>query len=158
MPFFSNNVTIVELPNVGRCDHSHAHYVGEIMEESEANDNHVVHQSDSHARTMQDVTRIACYDGLGCGVEISSVCSIHYYTADVRNFEKKNYKDRKIASTHKNFGDWLDKLEIELPTPLVPLCYSGFFAVKASRTIGLRKIWKKIEESLNRGNDVEEGN
>ena len=162
----SNNVTVIELPNVGRCDHSYAHYMGQIMEESEANDNHIVlfmkasrnlHQPDSNARSLKDMIRIAYYNGLGCGIELLSMYSAYYDSSELGSFEKKTYFGNDVSSIYDNFADWLDNLGIEFTTSLVPVCYGGFFAVKASRIIGRRDIWRKIELSLSRGDNVEEG-
>ena len=53
---------------------------------------------------------------------------------------------------------WLRDMGISLPKPLTPVCYGGIFAVKRSQIAQVpRQIWRNMERSLSRGDNIEEG-
>jgi len=160
------NVTVVEELNVGRCDHSYARYMCYISHMEHYNPNDIIlffkasrnlHQPFSKARGLKDMIRIAYHTGLGCGLELTGIYSAYYDTTELRTFEKKLYFGNDISSLYGDFGEWLDDLGIKLPRPYCQVCYGGFFAVKAERILGYRDVWKRMERSLRRGDNIEEG-
>ena len=53
-------------------------------------------------------------------------------------------------------GSWLNDMGIDFPT-YAPVCYGGNFAAKATQIYSKRMIWERIETSLMRGDNIEEG-
>jgi len=63
-----------------------------------------------------------------------------------------------FKSPHKNLGDWLESLDIQLPSPFTPVCYGGIFAAKVSKIRSIPKEkFEAIAKSLSRGDNIEEG-
>ena len=48
-------------------------------------------------------------------------------------------------------------MQINLPSPLTPVCYGGNFAAKATQIYPRKDLWKRMVTSLSRTNDIEEG-
>merc|ERR1711862_279930 len=158
--------TIFKLPNVGRCDHNIAHFMSRMNEEDAADDNHYViflkasrylYQKDMQYRPLVDQLRIAAKNGFSCEAE-PTYQSLYYNTTTLRQFHIKVHREEKVdVSNYTNMGQWLDNLGIELPSPITPVCFGANFVVKSSQIFSKRDIWKKIEISLERGNNIVEG-
>jgi len=158
---------IIKMPNYGRCDHSYANWMLH-MEEKDATDNHIVlflkasresEGNGSHTgflyRSMQDMVRIAVANGFSCGYQRSDF--YFHDTVKIRDFAMNDYKKENIKSSYANMGEYLDAMGAELPSPILPVCYGGNFAAKATQIWTKRNILKKIEQSLTRGDSIEEG-
>jgi len=75
----------------------------------------------------------------------------------MREFAVTDYKGQHIKSLYLSMGHYLDAMEIELPTPISPVCYGGNFVVKATQIYPKKDILKKMQDSLMRGDSIEEG-
>jgi hypothetical protein len=123
-------ITIIRLPNVGRCDHSYAHWMTDFVGQNADDENNdldekrvVVFLKDDRSdesihqpglwRSLQDMLRIASGTGFACGMkptgyEDSSVSS--YHEANVL----KRYKMKGSYASEKNL---YDKLSTEKEQP-----------------------------------------
>jgi len=163
-PITNKNITVVNMTNVGRCDHTYAHWMSR-MEPKDASDNHLVlffkasrylYQYKMMYRKLQDMIRIALQSGFSCGLEPSEH-SLYHNTAKLKEFNIGIHRRVNVRSKFTNMGHWLDDLDIELPNPYTPVCYGGNFVVKAAQIYSKRNIWKKLEKSLTRADNIEEG-
>merc|ERR1712151_50604 len=155
---------LIQMPNIGRCDHSNANWMANMIEE-DATDNHIVlfiKASRYHVnhpgmvyRSLKDMIRIANVNGFACGYDGNGV--YYHNTAYMRGFAVWNYKGVRVKSAHTNFGHWLDNMGIKLPEPVSPVCYGGNFAVKAKQIYAKKSQTKMMEQSLTRGDSIEEG-
>lgn len=156
---------IIQLPNYGRCDHTYAHWGATRLGIEDATENHFViflkasRSNINHIgmlyRSLEDMIRIANVNGFACGYESNNGLYFHS-TARMRGFSVYNYKGAMIKSPYTNFGHWLDAMGINLPEPS-PVCYGGNFLAKASLVYSKQSQLKKMEESLTRGDSIEEG-
>ena len=160
---------VITLPNYGRCDHSYAHWMIHMKEE-DATDNHIVlflkasretetnrgNHPGMNYRSFEDMLRIAMANGFSCGY---SQKNIYFHdTIRMRDFALEEYKEAEdIKSPYVDMGHYLDAMNVELPTPICPVCYGGNFAAKASQIWKKRDVLEEIERSLMRGNSIEEG-
>jgi hypothetical protein len=70
-----------------------------------------------------------------------------------------------FRSNYKNLGDWIRQSipDAILPSPpsttLTEVCYGGTFAASRSNIVNRQSslVWKQLEQSLSRGNNIEEG-
>ena len=110
--------------------------------------------------------------GFGCGLQPdgesdesfhSTKMSIWHDTQKLKTFSLKDYdtwhsrKDTVKFSTGVTFSDWLGHVGVQLPTPVVPVCYGGNFAVKVSNILSVTKTIDMIRNSLTRGDNIIEG-
>lgn len=155
---------IIRLPNTGRCDHSYAHWMRQ-MKETDATNNHIVlfikasrnlYQAGMAYRPLKDVIRITQQNGFSCEAEPTD--KSFYYDSNILKFFKINYhrSEEKIKSRYRFMGSWLYDMGIDMPK-FAPVCYGGNFATKASQIYSNREIWERIETSLARGDNIEEG-
>ncbi len=172
---------IIKLRNVGRCDHTYAHWLNNYFPTEpnaiNATDQVVVFMRDTNfqigERTFGDMLSLAVLNGLGCMKKdwIPSVINrydvLRQMTVDVPVYSR-NTGERGHAvevpfhnETFQNLGDWVDKLQISsiISTQnLVSVCCGAFFAVTNAQIAKQPKIvWKAIEESLSRGDNLVEG-
>jgi len=163
--YYPPGSVIKQLPNVGRCDHTYAHWMANNLKEEDATDNHLViflkasrdnrfHRGMVY-RPMQDMIRIAVEHGFACGYEPN--VGYYHHTPKLQSYDIRNYKGQNIKSPFMHMGHWQDSLQIGFPTPITPVCYGGNFVVKASQIYAKRSTLKNIELSLTRGNSIEEG-
>lgn len=156
--------TIIRLPNVGRCDHSYAHWMRQI-EKEDATDDHIVlfikasrdlYQKGMSYRPLQEVIRLALHSGFSC--ESKPNDKSYYHDSNLLQFFMlEKHKEEDIRSKYRYMGGWLKDVGIELPRPFTPVCYGGNFAVKASQIHSKKDVLKNIETSLSRGDNIEEG-
>ena len=189
---------LVQLPNVGGCDHTMAYWMSEVLPtlpaqrtKSPSNNNNevVLFLKDAiHDRNLtiqqdfQTLLDLALSDqAFGC---------LYLYTLDSpRRFYQDTYKVRKFrmkryvrdgirkegvmegGDQHHNLPivpfkspfftslrAWQNAMNIQIPRPMVPMCYGGMFMVKRSRIEQVPiPILKNITYSLSRGNNIEEG-
>jgi len=181
------DATIVELENVGRCDHTYAHHLSSTYESfSKQNSEKIIvlfmkdnpQRSEWWAKRTLDYTiDIAIANGFACieqeylfGDKI--IPSYYHLNQKWREFAMKDgyvrEKDRDktdlFVSSYTNLGQWVDSLALNRLSPaeqkmrLIPVCYGGVFAVTSHQIVSNeREDYEKIERSLSRGDNIEEG-
>jgi len=156
---------IVRLPNVGRCDHSHATWMLNMKEEDAAG-NHIVlfikasrllYQLNMAYIPVRDVIRIALGHGFACESVPTGRKSHYYRTEFLKTVAIEVHRGVHVASQYPNMEAWLDDMEITLPSPFTPVCFGGNFAAKASQIFPRKYLWQKMVENLGRGDSIEEG-
>lgn len=175
---------IIKLPNVGRCDHAYAHWLNNYFPTEPnatfATDHIVVFMKDTDyqvgegsERKFGDMLSLAVLNGLGC-MKLGWIPSVIYRYDVLRQMivELPSYartpgeKGHAVVvpfhnETFPNLGDWIDKLQISsiISTQnLVSVCCGAFFAVTNAQIAKQPKtVWKAIEESLSRGDNLVEG-
>jgi hypothetical protein len=177
------NAEIIVLPNVGRCDHTYAHWLsGSYLLNHEMNPigspyaiivfmkdtDYMFNTQNDDGQEFGDLISLAVANGLGCKrVDIN----LHYYET-LRLLEYYGGYTRKGGGnfgeevpfhndTFPNLGKWADYIQIH-PTAItqniVPVCCGGVWAV-TSRQIAKhpKELWRAIAESLSRGDNIVEG-
>ena len=153
---------IIRLPNVGRCDHSYAHWM-KNMDPTHAKNNNLVlffkasrylYQPDMYYRPIKEMIQIALNRGFACEASPSKN-SIYHKTSLLRKFNLSTHRGVAIKSHYDNMGQWLDDMGIDLPLPFTSVCYGGNFLIKASSVYEKRDIVERIEENLRRGDSIE---
>eukprot|EP00977_Amphora_coffeiformis_P001334 scaffold278_cov195-Amphora_coffeaeformis.AAC.19 len=116
------NSTIVRLPNVGRCDHSYAHWIHDHVttqqqQEQQQDEKHVVlflkdDRDDKHIhqpgvwRNFSEMLRIASQNDFACGMEpinrnkIFTSISAYHETSDLRTFKLNRYESKRKTYDH----------------------------------------------------------
>lgn len=133
-----DHATVEELPNVGRCDHSHAHYITSVMEEKVAkfgkNDKDAIvifmkdqvgagnlHQA-GRWNSLENMIRVSSSrSGFSCGIvplrfrrrRISWLVSAYLDMETLEKFKKTSYESlHEYSEDHVNFesvfDDWGD--------------------------------------------------
>ena len=169
----STNATILEMPNVGRCDHTFAYALQHMnltnKDESDIvvfiKDNLIVHQRASHSRTFSEMIRIASQAGFACYQRSARLLSFYHQTNILTNLSMSSYQgarnensNHEFSSNYRNMKHWLDDLNLSLPLPVTPLCYGGIFAVRVSQIAAVSNdVWRVMADNLSRGNNIEEG-
>jgi len=178
---------VIELDNVGRCDHSFAYWMARMADDTPDNDviifmkdNRDMHQV-ANWRTLSDMLRITSVQGFACGqilqtrnchefvgerkVVAKYSLSTYHKLSGLLLFHSQNYvrnpdtdKDNEFKSKYVNMGEWVNDLKMPFPSSLVQVCYGANFAVEASRIKKhKRDFWQRLEQSLSRGDNIEEG-
>jgi hypothetical protein len=100
--------------------------------------------------------------------------NLHKYSTLRRmDFSNKNHTHRRSdgndfgekVSFHndniQNLGEWIDQLNLHpaaLNQDIVPVCYGGVFAATSYQVaVQPKRVWKAIEDSLSRGDNIAEG-
>jgi len=174
---------ITRLPNVGRCDHSYAHYITTILEQKiskeERNNSIVLFLKDDMSRknyhqggggkwsSFEKISKNAFSDnGFGCGVIFRGHTPAYRKTGILFNFDLKEYKRNsdkytsdgvEFQSIYKNLGAYYKSINGP-PTPhRIQVCYGGIFAASVSNILKIdKKTWEMLENTLTRGNNIEE--
>lgn len=128
-------------------------------------------------RNFGDLLSLAVTNGLGCMLMVYVVsCYIHDYNTlrtfafdhinhtSYKRIDGKDFGNKKVSFQNKkfpNFGAWIDRLKLHplaVSQNLVPVCYGGVFAVTKSQIAKYpKRVWKSIEKSLSRGDNIVEG-
>eukprot|EP00980_Cylindrotheca_fusiformis_P004882 scaffold1038_cov100-Cylindrotheca_fusiformis.AAC.5 len=183
------------LPNVGRCDHTYAHYIAHILdgELEKANntqsDNAVVmflkdnagarylHQSGRWNSFTNMIEVAASEAGFSCGIVPETLVrsgkdkefelSAHFHVESLRAFQISSYgsiMDYKsdsipFESDYHTLGSFYDHLGAEpVDREIVQVCFGGVFAASVRRIRQQKmEVWKRLEESLSRGDNIQEG-
>jgi len=168
-----DNTTIIQLPNVGRCDHTYAYHMEQLnFTDTPSKDEIIVFIKDNprrmnQTRSLETLLHIASVNGFSC-IEQKIIFedmrpSYYHDYSKLSKFalggwaREKRDKNDKFESKYDHLGDWVDQLNITLPSPLIPVCYGGVFAATASQISKKKTIWSSIEKSLSRGDNIEEG-
>lgn len=178
---------IITLPNIGRCDHTYASWMAQMPPVSTdiGNDTRydvVLFIKDNDHRSqlwdlwsIEDMFRITSSNGFACaesvlpapgeiGFEGVSI-SIYHNVTRWREFTNGGYAREEnrdsihdFKSRYKNLGAWADELELPVPYPFVPVCYGGIFMTTKNQIAKKSKaMWKSLEKSLSREDNIEEG-
>ncbi len=178
------STTIIQMDNVGRVDHTIAHWMAQVLpstsplvEENKEDiilflkDNINVH-TDGSLRSLPTLLNVTSTQGFGCALEPRAGKSFFHVTDILSEFYMEEYDsfggrqnspaenshDVIFKSKYKNMGAWLQDMGILLPKPLSPVCYGGIFAVKRPQIAEVPGyIWRSMEKSLSRGDNIEEG-
>lgn len=177
---------IHDLPNVGRNDHSYVYYINNVLEKcverSDRKRTKVFFLKDDMSKenmsqkgtwnsfeTMLGLS--SSTNGFACGVSKTLVRGMSYSafhdTKSLFTFTMKKY-DRNIKgyaedtspfqSNFTTFGSFFEShFQLNLPE-LVQVCYGGVFAASYSNIVQLdASALKKVEKTLSRGNNIQEG-
>ena len=184
-PKFADAKTI-KLLNMGRCDHSWAHFMSrEFNEVMERNSDVVVflkdtfgsntHQHHMHLRSFRDLIESASGYGFGCGYRPINGRSLWFNSGLLLGFTNDCHKpcpNKYIAKlisvlmTEKPYtqadprplGRWIEKeLKFTLPPNATPVCFGGSFAVRSDKIRARKEILELILEALSHSNNSEEG-
>ncbi len=172
---------VIQMQNVGRIDHTIAHWMAQVLPTEKKDDNEeiflflkdntLVHTV-ALLRSLETVLDIASADGFCCALEPQQGISFFHLTDVLGHFNMQNYKGvagRKnspeenpnevdFKSEYENMAAWLHDMGISLPRRLSPVCYGGIFAVTRSQIAKVpQQIWRNMERSLSRGDNIEEG-
>lgn len=176
------NTKIINLPNVGRCDHSYLHYICNAYNSSDFSNEVIVFLKDNHDKSnlyqkgsfisLQHILHSVRTKGFGCGVRPREHESSYHDKNWLKKFHltkydlnENRYRDVGLAtdqifpSNYSDLGDYMKKLNFSFPKSLlIEVCYGGHFGVsrKAIQKHPLR-LWQALEQSLSRGNNIEEG-
>lgn len=181
------NAQIIELPNVGRCDHTYAHWLNHYFQSDltdiQTTDRIVVFMKDTNyqiingdkGESFSDMLSLAVLNGMGClriHVHLLSSLIFQYDVLRAFVFARDSYQRMKGTKENNadvpfhnenflNFGDWIDKMQIfsiHSNRNLVSECFGGFFAVTSKQIAKQpQSVWKSIEDSLSRGDNIVEG-
>jgi len=171
---------IVELPNAGRNDHSFAYYITNLLdtvlaESNSDKDNSVVfflkdnaNKSNGWVHEIINMVEFAASDiGFACGTPgpqgysayadydvLSSFSSPGY----VQRYEVEGAKNAGFKSEYDNLRHWHTSLGVAPREELVQACFEGRFSASVSQIKKVEDgVWRKIEEDLRRGDNIEEG-
>ncbi len=124
------NATILELPNVGRCDHSYAYYIANLLSKhivkGEEKDSVVIflkddmsagnlHQQGHWSNLERMVNEASSTNGFSCGVVPPKSLSTYHKRSALFDFEMESYDRKKelsegngesFKSIYKNLGDF----------------------------------------------------
>lgn len=175
----TSKVKVKVLPNVGRCDHTYAHFLandlpgGLTVEDGSVfftTDNDVPHQYGVTHLSLTQLLTAMKRDSFTCRANIvpEFETSKYHLTSLLREFHLPNYKAKgyalgssaKFSSGYKNLGSWFDSLQLkpELPQPVTPVCYGGSFVARPFVLYKASKEeWGRIADALGRSDSIEEG-
>jgi hypothetical protein len=181
------NAVIKKLPNVGRNDHSFAHYIASVLPEIAKQDddsvvvflkdsiNEAIHQGGRfHQLDLASLISLSSSDnGFACGLGISNHrMSAYHDKAALSNYWMWRYikgsrdynhtgDNAPFHSTFSNLGDFFNSFRPSSKNQepeVIQVCYGGFFA---SSTVNVFKqdieVWRSLERSLERGDNIQEG-
>ena len=139
-----------------------------------------IHQPGAY-RSLNEMLRIASQNGFACGMEPTkpgwnvkqpTLISAYHDTMILQTFLLNKYSrwnkslrwknkaetTKGFKSKYQNLGDFHKQLQIEIPDTIVQVCYGGSFAV-TRETIKNTPVdlWARLEQSLSRGDNIEEG-
>jgi len=176
---------IIRLPNVGRNDHSFAYHMNHMDDHTDHSDDEIIFfmkdnqyrlvekdpaYSKTIRRSMSTLIDIASVNGFGCFEQLEQLLNIYpsfYYDATyLYNFYSKfgyvrTQRDLntevRFKSEYELFEDWMEELGTFLPQPFCPVCLGGMFSTTYSQIKQRENVWGKMEMTLSRGDNIEEG-
>mmetsp|Transcript_47381 Transcript_47381/g.127838 ORF Transcript_47381/g.127838 Transcript_47381/m.127838 type:complete len:311 (-) Transcript_47381:163-1095(-) len=176
------NVQAIDLPNVGRNDHSFAWALSQMDGDLKANvshnapvfflkDNMRVHQHNTSLREFPAVLADVRHHGFGCFLKMESPYSDFHSIAELGEFKKNRYigslDNFKADAGQRPLSKWWDDLGItpwnrnglsDGKATVVQVCYGGNFAVRMDRIRDMHSsLWQRLVASLERGDNIEEG-
>ena len=161
---------VERLPNTGRCDHTYAHfmahYADDLLDDEVVvfiKDTRLNHQS-GEFRSLSEMSLAAAERGFGCGMSPGDENSLWHETRMLRTFTKADYlspdgsrSGSGFQSNLKNLDGWWATVGHETNALIVPVCYGGLFATTSAAIRRGARLWPRIEASLERGDNIEEG-
>ena len=188
-----SNAEIIQLKNVGRCDHTYAHYIVQhynkdddgnkdrftlFLKDNDNSNRDVV----SRHRSLAEMVAISKRDGFACHEEQSwdwshkslffdkeyrPICQFSAYSnwKRLQQFSRQEYSRLK-RDQNTNFksvygdtlGDYANQMGITVTNEIVPVCFGGNFMAQSNQTKKQSiETWKRIDQSLSRGNNIAEG-
>ena len=179
--------SIKRLLNVGRCDHTYAHFISELsLHEGivfflkDTNHVHWLFENKVKGRekgvmatrsyeSMYDIAagndQFACrqYFQPDIGISNNVVTKqllrlrIPQYNYSFYNYSQHNTQQKPFA-IHPNMLTWTKEVGISIRQPLAPICYGGIFAVNVKRLLAIpKRVWDSVQISLSRANNIQEG-
>lgn len=176
---------IIRLPNVGRNDHSFAYHMNHMNDHTDHSDDEIIFfmkdnqyrlvekdpaYSKTIRRSMSTLIDLASVNGFGCFEQLEQLLNIYpsfYYDATyLYNFYSKfgyvrTQRDLntevRFKSEYELFEDWMEELGTFLPQPFCPVCLGGMFSTTYSQIKQRQNVWGKMEMTLSRGDNIEEG-
>jgi len=177
---------IIELPNVGRCDHTYAHWLNHYFRTDltamHTTDRIVVFMKDTNYQMLngekesfRDMLSLAVLNGMGClRIRVVMLSSLIFQYDTLREFVFLRESYQRMSGPNENLadvpfhneqflnlGDWIDKMQItsvQSNRNLVSECFGGFFAVTSKQIAKQpQSTWKALEDSLSRGDNIVEG-
>ena len=167
------------LSNVGRCDHTYAYFITEILPKLVGGsssiakrresivvfikDNMINHQGFEELRSFESTVRLASSsNGLGCNSSPLERASAYHNISMLSQFEIGGYSgsndDVPFKSSFANIGAYWRTIDVTPSQKFVPVCYGGIFAASVENIYKRdMNAWKKFMESLTRGDNIEEG-
>ena len=176
-------VHIIRQPNMGRCDHSYAHWIHERVKNLDKirRENVVLFMKDNeyllqHSKYLDEVLDSTSAVGFGCFLGPRCwVCEQNMWEGNVPlllhdknivdsfSMSEYNHFDRDesdhFPSPFNNLRAWVNHVGLSIPDiEAVPVCYGGAFAVKEKQFLKQPlDVWRKMELGLSRANNIEEG-
>lgn len=165
---------VVRIPNVGRCDHTYALWMAQLIEDGgdSFSDNDLIlflkdtaydHMLGDGQQELRDMLRTVSARGFACFQLPPKHHSTYHETNTLRNFGMKKYvrlsRDTEIGfrSEFATMDDWVKAMGFAFNQSLTPVCYQGNFATTVAQIRNRGSVWTNIESSLSRGDNIEEG-
>ena len=178
--------SIVNLPNVGRCDHTYAYFINEHFNDVKKGknlDDMIIFMKDNNHDNeywykFDKVFTRAFQSGFGCVKKPQCDCSFKcrkkgphspsmmHDREYLLNFSLNGYKrlerdenSQFLNESYMSLREWNDSMGIKFPkTTSMPVCYLGLFAIKKRQILNQSKeTWQSITDSLSRANNIIEG-
>ena len=91
--------------------------------------------------------------------------SAWHLSSELADFRITNYfaaggydaRDNVVFANNLTFADWWNALHEPMPGPVIPVCYAGAFAAKPANILASRRIWSRMLNLLERGDNIIEG-
>jgi len=178
-----DNAEIQVIPNVGRNDHAYAYYITSILPKLSTNDDSIVvflkdtmmqkifQGRQFHRTDLNSLVQLASSsNGFGCGlIIVDKSWSVYHDKNTLFTFALKAYEkgvndyhtgDKVSFQSDKysNVGDFYTSLNANSLPALVQVCYGGMFAASIANIFKHdAHVWKAMEKSLLRGDNIVEG-
>eukprot|EP00984_Skeletonema_dohrnii_P030580 scaffold22177_cov90-Skeletonema_dohrnii-CCMP3373.AAC.2 len=177
--------TTVVLPNVGRCDHTYAYFITTILPTlaTSKDDNSIVvflkdtvedpvHQGAHFIRSdFNSLVRVSSsVNGFACGLHTDGPISAYHDASSLFQFTMGSYNRTGVykkyaddipfeSPSYNNLGEFYNSLNATTSSPqIVQACYGGIFAASTANIFKQdMKVWKALEKSLERGDNIQEG-
>jgi len=177
-----NGSKVFKLPNIGGCDHTYAHAM-QMYADLPVNSDHdmVIFLKDTFEISMgisasEDFKDLLCkaeFYGLGCLPKGFPTKPVFHKLDILRAYTMTSWSRQggsvisgngtEVPFNNKNInsvGEWFDNLSLPIhPTQnIIMVCYGGNFATTKKQIMKKPMwVWKAIERSLSRGNNILEG-
>eukprot|EP00985_Skeletonema_marinoi_P001451 scaffold581_cov127-Skeletonema_marinoi.AAC.2 len=177
------NTTTLVVRNVGRNDHAFAYYITSILPNlASPNDDSTVmflkdtvedpiHQGNHFIRSdFKSLVRVSSsVNGFACGLHTDGPISAYHDASSLFQFTMGSYNrtgvykkyadDIPFESSYNNLGEFYNSLNATSSSPqIVQACYGGIFAASTANVFKQdMKVWKALEKSLERGDNIQEG-
>jgi hypothetical protein len=171
------------IPNVGREGHTYAYFITDILPQEVEVDSSVAKLQESIVVFLKDniwknsqqleelhsfetMARLASSsNGYGCFGSPPKHASAYHDTTKLSQFTIGNYDSGyspndnvPFKSSHTNLGAYWLAINVTLSQKFVPVCYGGRFAASVENIYKQdMNMWMKLEISLARGDNIEEG-